>query len=144
LEAIESSMAAGGHGLEARIVDGIALALREPLSTSDETERMDRLPLAKARREAMLRGSLPAFEFVRHVLESWILSQHVYWSVWRGLADARAGAKSILRLKIMLESGGWTLAPDARLRPPRRAGDRLETILSLGTECGLIKLEKPR
>jgi hypothetical protein len=142
LEAIESSMAAGGHGLEARIVDGIALALREPSFKSDETERNDRLPLAKARREAVLRGTLAPSEFVRHVLESWILSQHVYWSVWRGLADARAGTKSILRLKIMLESAGWTLAPDAPLRPPRRAGDRLETILSLGTECGMINIAK--
>jgi len=42
-------------------------------------------------------------EFVRHVIESWVLAQHAYWSVGRGLGDARAGGKVLLRLKIILD-----------------------------------------
>jgi hypothetical protein len=77
--------------------------------------------------------------FVRHILESWVLAQHVYWSVGRGLADARAGGKTILRLKVVLEEGGWTLAPGAsQISPPQPTPDRLQTALNLADECGLL------
>jgi len=96
------------------------------------------LPLFRARREAEAWGKAPTKNFVRHVLETWVLAQHVYWSVGRGLADARARGKTILRLKVILEEGGWTLAPGvSRVRPlPTR--DRLETALTLAAESGLI------
>ena len=31
-------------------------------------------------------------EFVGRVLDAWVFGQHIYWSVGRGLRDARAGA----------------------------------------------------
>jgi hypothetical protein len=97
------------------------------------------LPLFRARREAEAWGKAPTKNFVRHILESWVLAQHVYWSVGRGLADARARGKTILRLKVVLEEGGWTLAPGAsRGLPPVPTPDRLQTALSLATECGLL------
>ena len=78
--------------------------------------------------------------FVRHLLESWVLAQHVYWSVGRGLADARARGKTILRLKVVLEEGGWTLAPGASfMAPPVPTRDRLQTALSLATEAVLVR-----
>jgi hypothetical protein len=45
-----------------------------------------------------------------HVLESRVLAQHSYWSVGRGLADARARGRILLRLKIILDEGGWAHA----------------------------------
>jgi hypothetical protein len=79
-------------------------------------------------------------DFVRHVFESWVLAQHVYWSVGRGLADARAQGKTLLRLRVILNEGGWTLAPGAsRGSAPRPTPDRLQTMVSLALECGLFK-----
>lgn len=129
----------GADNIESTVADAIALALREKDAEIDLIERNDRLPLSRVRREAQSWGTRRPKEFVRHILESWILAQHVYWSVGRGLADARARGKSILRLKIVLEEGGWTLTPSATVgSPPAPAGDRLETILSLAAESGLI------
>ena len=129
----------GDANLERTIASGIGLALRDSFSGLDPSEREDRLPLDRAQREAKAWGHRPPKEFVRHILESWILAQHVYWSVGRGLADARSRGKSILRLKIVLEEGGWTLTPGSSLgSPPVRAGDRLETVLSLANESALI------
>lgn len=88
-------------------------------------ERDDRLPLARAAKEANnFRGQKPA-AFIAHVLESWVFGQHVYWSVGRGLADARGRGKTILRLKVTLEESGWTLAPGANVadrNAPRATG----------------------
>ena len=73
------------------------------------------------------------------MLESWVLAQHAYWSVGRGLADARARGKVLLRLRIILDEGGWTLTPGApRGSAPRPTPDRLQTAITLATECGLF------
>lgn len=107
------------------------------------TTRLDRLPLARAKEEVMpLLARSPA-EFMRHVVEAWIVAQHTYWSVGRGLADARAGGKQILRLRVVMEEGGWTLS-DGRAEIEgafQPTGDRLSTALSLAEECGLLVAE---
>jgi hypothetical protein len=126
--------------LAPRIVAGLALCLGEPPHKDDHFERTDRLPLFRARREAMAREKFQIRDFVRHVFESWVLAQHVYWSIGRGLADARAQAKTLLRLRIMLDEGGWTLAPGASSSAtPLPTPDRLQTMLSLSRECGLFR-----
>ena len=105
------------------------------------SERDDRLPLARAAREARTCGKLPPADFVAHIIESWIFGQHVYWSVGRGLADARGRGKTILRLKATLEDGGWTLAPGVKVanrNTPRATPDRLETVLRLAKEADLV------
>ena len=85
-------------------------------------------------------ATAPTKSFMRHVLELWVLAQHVYWSVGRGLADARARGKSILRLKVVLEEAGWTLVPGAtRGAPPRPTPDRLQSALSLAAESELLR-----
>jgi hypothetical protein len=125
--------------LASTIVDALSFCIAEAPEHGQLFERSDRLPLFRARREAEAWGKVPIKEFVRHVLESWVLAQHVYWSVGRGLADARARGKTILRLKIVLEEAGWTLAPGASRRsPPVPTPDRLQTAISLATECGLL------
>jgi hypothetical protein len=127
--------------LASAIADSLSFCIREAPDHEELFERSDRLPLFRARREAEAWGTASTRSFVRHILESWVLAQHVYWSVGRGLADARARGKTILRLKIVLEEEGWTLAPGASLgRAPAPSGDRLETALTLATECGLVSV----
>jgi hypothetical protein len=124
--------------LPSRIIDGLAFCLSEAPESGQLYERPDRLPLFRARREFDAMGEMPPKVFVRHVIEGWILAQHVYWAVGRGLADARSRGKTILRLKVVLEEGGWTLTPGVtRGSPPVPTPDRLHTVLSLASECGL-------
>jgi hypothetical protein len=73
-----------------------------------------------------------------HVLDSWVIGQHVFWSVNRGMGDARAGRRMILRLRIALEEGGWTLTPGSAMPIPNATPDRLETALSLLREAEAI------
>jgi hypothetical protein len=130
----------GAADLAPKIVAGFALCLAEPAYEDEQFERWERLPLFRARREAIARENGSVRDFIRHVFESWVLAQHVFWSVGRGLADARAQGRTLLRLKIMLDEGGWTLAPGAAgSNIPLPTRDRLETMLSLSRECGLLK-----
>jgi hypothetical protein len=140
IEHIESALGDPSHAsVASTIADGLSFSIEEAPEHGQIFERSDRLPLFRARREAEAFKSAPAKDFIRHVLESWVLAQHVYWSVGRGLADARARGKTLLRLKIVLEEGGWTLAPGAsRGSPPVPTPDRLRTALTLAQECGLL------
>lgn len=125
--------------LEQRIAAGIAFCMTDGLAAELVPQRTDRLPLSRARLEAAARADGSIEEFIRHVLESWVLAQHAYWSVGRGLADARARGKTLLRLKIILDEGGWELTPGAsKGSPPEPTRDRLETAISLASECGLL------
>ena len=122
------------------IATALAFCLAEASQQKSDCERMDRLPLRQARQEATVRGDGPIHEFVRHIFESWVLAQHAYWSVGRGLADARAQGKTLLRLKIILDEGGWTVTPGApRGEPPSPTPDRLRSAISLAEECGLFR-----
>lgn len=121
------------------VARGLALCLTEPASIQARPQQTERLPLARAQTEAAVRTHASAPEFIRHVLESWVLAQHAYWSVGRGLADARAGGRTLLRLRIFLDEGGWVLAPGAAAKAPRPTPDRLATAISLANECGLFE-----
>jgi hypothetical protein len=107
---IEDGLDDPGHkDLASSIATGLAFCIAEAPEQPEAFERADRLPLARARREAKAWGQASTRDFVRHILESWVLAQHVYWSVGRGLADARARGKTILRLRVALDDGGWNL-----------------------------------
>lgn len=121
------------------ILAGLAHCLNEPTHEEDKLQATERLPLFRAVTETEARADTSVPEFTRHILEGWVLAQHAYWSVGRGLADARAGGKVLLRLKIILDDGGWTLTPGAKVgSPPMPTRDRLASALSLAGECGLI------
>ncbi len=129
------------EGLAKAIANGVRLSLAEAPHQGEPFERVDRMPLFRARREAEARRDEPVAGFVRHVIESWVLAQHTYWSVGRGLADARSRGKTILRLKVVLEEGGWSLAPGgAFMKPPQPTPDRLQTALALANECGFVQV----
>lgn len=131
---------AGRADLPYSIALGLACALTEPTGKATRPQQAERLPLLRAQKEAAARVRTSVFEFMRHVFESWVLAQHSYWSVGRGLADARAGGRVLLRLRIILEEGGWTLTPGAPLGgAPRPTPDRLATALTLAMECGLLR-----
>ena len=120
------------------IARGLAFSLTE--ETPDLKQQRERLPLWRAQGEATARSASPVRDFVRHVLESWVLAQHTYWSVGRGLADARTRGRILLRLRVILDEGGWTLTPGSRMGlAPRPTADRLQTALSLARECGLLR-----
>lgn len=137
---IERSLENPSHPTLAQtIAAAIAFSIAEAPEHEQLFERADRLPLARARRETEAWAEQLATDFVKHILESWVLAQHVYWSVGRGLADARARGKTILRLKVVLEEDGWTMTPGAtRGNPPRPTADRLQTAITLSKECGLM------
>lgn len=106
--------------------------------TDSGHERLDRLPLTRAAREVAGWRDEPAAAFVSHLLDAWVFGQHVYWSVGRGLSNARAGVRVLLRLKVSLEETGWTKMPGARMAPPRATPDRLDTMWSLMSEAGML------
>ena len=126
--------------LPTAIVTALALCLREAPSQSHPFENPDRLPLSRARKEAESWRELTPVGFVGRMLEIWIMAQHAYWSVGRGLADARNRGKTILRLRIVMDEGGWTLTPGTTRQgnPPEPTPDRLETATSLLIECGRL------
>lgn len=120
-----------------RIARGLAFSVTE--ETPDLRQQPERLPIWRAQEEARAHSDSPVRDFVRHVLESWVLAQHTYWSVGRGLADARTRGRVLLRLRVILDEGGWTLTPGSQPGvPPRPTPDRLHTALSLARECGLV------
>jgi hypothetical protein len=140
IDRIESAMnKPGANDLSQSIAAAISFCLTEAAADESRYERHDRLPLVRARHEADVRKDGSVEEFLRHVFESWILAQHVYWSVGRGLADARARGKTLLRLRVVLEEVGWTLAPGAsRGNPPVPTADRLYTAVTLAQESELF------
>ena len=114
----------------------LAFCLNEVEADSRPRERLDRLPLWRARSEAAAwRTSSPA-EFISHMMETWLFAQHAYWSSSRSLADARAGGKVILRLRVTLDEGGWRLTRLGAIgSQPYPTPDRLETAWRLAREC---------
>ena len=97
--------------LTAALLRGLAFSLSEAPAKPHAFEGTDRLPLSRARQHANSWKELTPSDFFVRLLESWILAQHAYWSVGRGLADARTHGKQILRLRIVMDEGGWTLTP---------------------------------
>lgn len=141
MDRIQQACEAANHAdLPHSIARGLALCLTEPTPTHHRPQQTERLPLKRAQVEVAARVHAPVPEFIRHVLESWVLAQHAYWSVGRGLADARAGGKTLLRLRVFLDEGGWVLAPGASSgKAPLPTRDRLETAITLAKECGLFE-----
>ena len=142
LDRLRLSLSSQAHfeKLPGLIRAALAACIREG-SDSRGLERHDRLPLARAKSEVVARQNDRVDTLLVHILESWIFGQHVYWSLGRGLADARARDKTILRLKVILEENGWTLAPGvsaSERNAPSATPDRLETVVSLLREAGAI------
>lgn len=124
------------EGLAGAIAEALLFCLASAPEQADIRERADRLPLWRARQEFEPRSAEPPLVWISHLIEAWVIAQHLYWSVGRGLADARGGGKTILRLRLTMEEGGWTLLPGASAGSrPEATPDRLRTIMSLLQEC---------
>ena len=129
-----------GEGIGAAAVVALAVSLMSDPILYDRSDRRERLPIALAAGDLDRLGDETPQRFLQHVIESWVIAQHTYWSVGRGLADARAGAKRILRLRLVLEPGGWRVTRGRGSRGmPRPTPDRLRTAISLARESKLIK-----
>ena len=139
LDRIQTSLAAAGRefGLPGEIRGALAASLHEG-AESHGPEYDDRLPVSRAAKEALAFDNDGPAVFLTRVLESWVIGQHTRASVIRGMGDARAGRRMILRLRIALDEGGWTRTPGSPNRPPEATADRLETVLSLLREADII------
>ena len=123
-------------GLPSAIHQGLRIALA--CNAIDSKERQDRLPLARAQSEAKSFATKSPSEFLQYVLSAWAIGQHVFWSVGRGIGDARRGADRILRLKIVPDETGLRLVPGASNNAPRSTPDRLGTAIMLLQEAGEV------
>ena len=122
--------------LAAAIIAGLRHSLQEAPTEALDFETFDRLPLARARKDAECWRDLTPREFFIRALETWIMAQHTYWCVNRGLSDARGRGKTILRLRVVMDEGGWTQTPGTTLgNPPEPTPDRLDSAISLLGEC---------
>jgi hypothetical protein len=140
IRSLENAVSRKDAPLAKAIQMAIAVSLAEARE-SPNNERNDRLPLKRAQQEAKSFETQKPVEFVSHVLNSWVMGQHLYWAVGRGLADARSNGRRILRLKVVPEEAGLTLAPGAGpnfSNPPAATEDRLGTLLSLMRESGTL------
>ncbi|MDX8357749.1 septum formation inhibitor-activating ATPase [Sphingopyxis terrae] len=120
----------------------IAKALRFCLFSAsfdglDPAEPRERLSLCRAVEEFDGWSECSPAQLMSKILEIWVIAQHTYWCVGRGLADARGNGKTLLRLRIVMDEGGWTLTPGTVVgAPPVATPDRLRTAYSLLQECG--------
>jgi hypothetical protein len=69
------------------------------------------------------------------IIESWVLGQHVRWSV------ARSGDET-QRLRLAVDEGGWVRLRSKLSGPFRPTPDRLATALALSANCGLLRRTK--
>ena len=139
LDALRKALLSGKREMELPVVirGALAVCIQEaPTTASDENN--ERLPLSRAAKEARSSVHSNPRTLMTHVLDSWVIGQHVFWSVNRGMGDARAGRRMILRLRIALEEGGWALTPGSMIVIPNATPDRLETALTLLRETGII------
>jgi hypothetical protein len=120
------------------VLRALAFCLAEAPAAAESFEAAERLPLSVAARQAEGFLGDPPSVLLRHVFEAWLFGQHTYWSIGRGLADARAQGKTLLRLRVVMDEGGWTLTPGATAPTPLATADRLATILALAGESGLL------
>jgi hypothetical protein len=115
--------------------EAIATALRaagtDPSSHGPLGGHSDRLPLNAASRRFDALRSRPMNELWREVILSWVLAQHVRWSV------ARNGDRT-QRLRLALDEGGWTRLRSGISGPFGPTPDRLAAALSLAADCGLL------
>ncbi len=125
------------EGFAKAFLNALCFCVAEAPGQAETFERSERLPLIKAARDWVAWEHFSPEEFIGRIIEGWIFAQHTYWSVGRGLQDARSNGKTILRMRIFIDEGGWRLAdgfnPGA---PPNATPDRLGTAISLMTECG--------
>lgn len=132
-----SSALAEKEGFAKALMNALSFCVAEAPSQAEPFERSERLPVVKAARDWNEWGHCSPEEFIGRIIECWIFAQHTYWSVGRGLQDARSNGKTILRMRIFIDEGGWRLAdgfnPGAS---PNATPDRLGTAISLMTECG--------
>ncbi len=139
LKRLQTGLASKGREVElpSQIRGALAATLNEGAEVHGP-EYDDRLPTSRAAKEALAFGDDSPSVFLTRVFESWVIGQHTRSSVMRGMGDARAGRRMILRLRVALDEGGWTRTPGSPNRPPEATADRLETVLSLLHEALVI------
>ncbi|MBR0958373.1 hypothetical protein [Bradyrhizobium japonicum] len=119
------------------VVYAVTQAMRESVDKLPETPnpveaRPDRLPMGLMVRRIDAIRNKPLVSLWCDVIENWIVAQHVHWSAIRSIDGKK-------RLRIALETSGWIRVRSSPSRAFVPTPDRLLTLLSLGSECGLFK-----
>ncbi len=128
---------AGERSIALAIKNALAFCLEESRDEGSARWPFDLLPMKRALDEFQQWKGLSPGGCLSKIIEVWIMAQHAYWCVGRGLAYARGRGKTLLRLRVVMDDGGWTLTPGTRLGdPPVATPDRLQTAVSLLQECG--------
>lgn len=105
---------------------GIDSSARGPLGGN-----ADRLPLNAMSRHLGLLRDHSMRDLWREIILSWVLAQHIRWSVSRN-------GDGTQRLRLALDEGGWVRLRANRSGPFSPTPDRLAACLSLASDCGLI------
>lgn len=121
------------------LVFAITRAMRVQAEQLTETAnpieaRPDRLPMGLMVRRIDAIRDKSLVTLWSDVIENWIIAQHVHWSAIRGVDGKK-------RLRIGLEASGWIRVRSSPSRGFAPTPDRLLTLLSLGSECGLFRRE---
>lgn len=95
----------------------------------------DRLPLELAAKRLDALADAPMQALWDEIIESWVLGQHVRWSVMRSGDDTQ-------RLRVAVDEGGWVRLRTKISGPFRPTPDRLATALALSANCGLLRRTK--
>jgi hypothetical protein len=133
----EALRGSGQHSVPSAIKNALAFCLEESRHDQHAQWQFDRLPMKRALEEFERWKEFRPSGCLSKIIEVWIMAQHAYWCVGRGLADARGRGKTLLRLRVVMDDGGWTLTPATRLgNPPVATPDRLHTAASLLAETG--------
>lgn len=126
------------------ITSALMFCVREAPDKPEDFEAPDRLPLAVAAKQFRGWSEGSRRHCLINVIEKWVMAQHAYWSVNRGLGDARQGGKMLLRLRVVMDDGGWALTPGTRpAAAPLPTADRLAAAVSLLRECKAISDTPP-
>ena len=139
LDALRKALLSGNRETELPgVIRGALAACIHEAPPTTGGENNERLPLSRAAKEAHYAVHSTPRALMAHAFDGWVIGQHVFWSVNRGMGDAHAGRRMILRLRIALEEGGWTLTPGSTISIPNATPDRLETALTLLRETGIV------
>ncbi|KAA5803570.1 septum formation inhibitor-activating ATPase [Alkalicaulis satelles] len=139
LEQLDEALSGELDAMPQAILAGLATAISQAPDEAHSFESADRLPLSLAARQARAWSGQAPRVIMTRLMSDWVLAQHTYWAIGRGLADARSQGKSILRLKLVLEDGNWTNVPGTFQPRPNPTPDRLETALSLAMETAALE-----
>ena len=130
--------------LSSSIATGLAFCIVEAPEQPEAFERADRLPLARARREAKAWSQASTRDFVRHVLELWFSRSIVIGASaagWRMRGREERPFSGCASLWRMADGTSLQHLPACRPQCPHRTGLKPRSTLRKNASFFLLKLD---